>query len=244
MPLFKINQGSVLVFSLIILSIILSAAITVATVSVTNQRSATATGKSVQSFQVADSGIELALQKIYKGTYTSSDSLATAMTGMTCSGTTLTKSDVAGGTVSLTLFDTDGNPINCSDTSWRDKVVKVKSEGSAFGTTRVVETAVAASIIKVASDIETTGFALSGGRWCKTVDYSSAGFTSIPKIIVSISDTGYRDPRGTPSYDSDRTQVIYSSATTTDFRLCCSSSSHASNLYDLQCSAYWMAIQP
>ena len=145
MPLFKPNKGSVLVFSLIILSIILSAAITVATVSVTNQRSATATGKSVQSFQVADSGIELALQKIYKGTYTSSDSLATAMTGMACSGTTLTKSDVAGGTVSLTLFDTDGNPINCSDTSWRDKVVKVKSEGSAFGTTRVVETAVAAA---------------------------------------------------------------------------------------------------
>jgi Tfp pilus assembly protein PilX len=144
MPLFKINQGSVLVFSLIILSIILSAAITVATVSVTNQRSATATGKSVQSFQVADSGIELALQKIYKGTYTSSDSLATAMTGMTCSGTTLTKSDVAGGNVSLTLFDNSNNPINCSDTSWRDKVVKVKSEGSAFGTTRVVETAVAA----------------------------------------------------------------------------------------------------
>jgi Tfp pilus assembly protein PilX len=145
MSFLKPKKGSVLVFSLIILSIILSAAITVATVSVTNQRSATATGKSVQSFQVADSGIELALQKIYKGTYTSSDSLATAMTGMTCSGTTLTKSDVAGGNVSLTLFDTDGNPINCSDTSWRDKVVKVKSEGSAFGTTRVVETAVAAT---------------------------------------------------------------------------------------------------
>lgn len=143
MSLFRLKRGSVLVFSLIILSIILSAAITVATVSVRNQRSATSTGKSVQSFQVADSGVELALQKIYKGTYTSSDPLATAMTGMACSGTTLTKSDVAGGNVSLTLFDNDGNPINCSDTSWRDKVVKVKSEGSASGTTRVVETAVA-----------------------------------------------------------------------------------------------------
>ncbi len=194
MPLFKINQGSVLVFSLIILSIILSAAITVATVSVTNQRSATATGKSVQSFQVADSGIELALQKIYKGTYTSSDSLATAMTGMTCSGTTLTKSDVAGGNVSLTLFDNSNNPINCSDTSWRDKVVKVKSEGSAFGTTRVVETAVAAGglscVNKTVSLPDNTGGSLTsncdpGFIAVSCLDFKDAGGDRICSTSLS-----------------------------------------------------------
>lgn len=169
MKLFKPSRGSVLVFSLIILSIILSASLTVATVSLRNQRSATSTGKSVQSFQVADSGVELALQKIYKGTYTGTDSLATAMTGMTCSGTKASKTDVAGGTVSLTFFDNDGNPINCSDTAWRDKVVKVKSEGSASGTTRVVETAVAA----VAG-----GLVKYGGSYLTIGGVNNAGMTA------------------------------------------------------------------
>ncbi|MBP5993947.1 MAG: hypothetical protein KA731_03530 [Candidatus Moranbacteria bacterium] len=86
MPLLP-KKGSVLVFSLIILSIILSAAITVASVSITNQRSASSTGKSVQSFQVADSGIELALQKIYKNNYTDLNAMATAMGGgASCAG--------------------------------------------------------------------------------------------------------------------------------------------------------------
>ena len=91
----KSSRGSVLVFSLIILSIILSAAITVATVSVTNQRSASSTGKSVQSFQVADSGIELALQKIYKGNYATLNALATGMGGAaSCTGGAISKNNV------------------------------------------------------------------------------------------------------------------------------------------------------
>ena len=141
----KSSRGSVLVFSLIILSIILSAAITVATVSVTNQRSASSTGKSVQSFQVADSGIELALQKIYKGNYATLNALATGMGGAaSCTGGAISKNNVVGGSIKVSFYDNDGNLVTCTDTAWRDKVVRIKSEGAAFGTTRVVETAVAA----------------------------------------------------------------------------------------------------
>ena len=140
------QKGSVLVFSLIILSIILSAAITVATVSITNQRSASSTGKSVQSFQVADSGIELALQKIYKGNHATLSAMATAMGGgASCAGGTISKNNVVGGNIKVSFYDNDGNLVTCAATDWRDKVVRIKSEGSAFGTTRVVETAVAAA---------------------------------------------------------------------------------------------------
>lgn len=140
------KKGSVLVFSLIVLSIILSAAITVATVSVTNQRSASSTGKSVQSFQVADSGIELALQKIYKGSYTDLNAMATGMGGgASCAGGAISKNNVVGGAIKVSFYDNDGNLVACTATDWRDKVVRIKSEGSAFGTTRVVETAVAAA---------------------------------------------------------------------------------------------------
>ncbi len=140
------QKGSVLVFSLIVLSIILSAAITVVTVSITNQRSASSTGKSVQSFQVADSGIELALQKIYKNNYATLSAMATGMGGgASCSGGTISKNNVVGGSIKVSFYDNDGNLVTCAATDWRDKVVRIKSEGSAFGTTRVVETAVAAA---------------------------------------------------------------------------------------------------
>ena len=59
--IFKPKKGSVLVFSLIVLSILLSAAVAVATVSVSNRKSTLSTDKSNQSFQVANSGVELVL---------------------------------------------------------------------------------------------------------------------------------------------------------------------------------------
>lgn len=144
---FRPKQGSVLVFSLIVLSILLSAAVAVATVSVANRRSTLSTAKSNQSFQVADSGVELVLQQIYKPvpTHANLNALATALGGgAACAGGSITKTGVAGGDVRVSFFDKDDNLIGCADTNWRSKIVAVKSEGTAFGTTRLVETAVAA----------------------------------------------------------------------------------------------------
>ncbi|MDQ5901971.1 MAG: hypothetical protein QG606_187 [Patescibacteria group bacterium] len=146
--IFKPKKGSVLVFSLIVLSILLSAAVAVATVSVSNRKSTLSTDKSNQSFQVANSGVELVLRQIYKTvpTHASLNDLATALGGgAACAGGSITKTGVAGGDIRVSFFDKDDNLISCADTNWRGKVVGVKSEGTAFGTTRLVETAVAAA---------------------------------------------------------------------------------------------------
>lgn len=145
--IFKPKRGSVLVFSLIALSILLSAAVAVATVSVANRRSAFSTAKSNQSFQVADSGAELVLQQIYRTVppHANINALAVALGGgAACSGGSIAKSGVAGGDIKVSFYDKDDSLIGCTDANWRNKVVAIKSEGMAGGTTRLVETAVAA----------------------------------------------------------------------------------------------------
>lgn len=191
----KPKQGSVLVFSLIVLSILLSAAVAVATVSVANRRSTFSTAKSSQSFQVADSGAELVLQQIYKTlpTHASINALAAALGGgAACSGGAITKNGVAGGDIKVSFYDKDNNLISCTDTAWRSKVVAIKSEGTAAGTTRLVETAVAAG-----SDfgwVSLVGGPHSGGTTVRntTVDYyvkwSDSGDHSATKIC---QDAGY-----------------------------------------------------
>jgi len=169
----KLNQGSVLVFSLIVLSILLSAAVAVATVSVANRQSTFSTTKSSQSFQVADSGVELILQQIYKAvpTHASINALAAALGGgATCASGAITKTGVAGGDIKVSFYDKDNNLISCTDTAWRSKVVAIKSEGTAAGTTRLVETAVAAG-----SDfgwVNLVGGAHSGGTVALTETYN------------------------------------------------------------------------
>ena len=191
----KLNQGSVLVFSLIVLSILLSAAVAVATVSVANRQSTFSTTKSSQSFQVADSGVELILQQIYKAvpTHASINALAAALGGgATCASGAITKTGVAGGDIKVSFYDQNDNLIGCADTAWRSKVVAIKSEGTAGGTTRLVETAVAAG-----SDfgwVNLVGGPHSGGTTVRnaTYDYyvrwSDSGDHSATKIC---QDAGY-----------------------------------------------------
>ena len=191
----KLKQGSVLVFSLIVLSILLSAAVAIATVSVANRQSTFSTAKSNQSFQVADSGAELILQQIYKTvpTHASMSALAAALGGgATCAGGAITKSGVAGGNIKVSFYDQNDNLIDCADTAWRSKVVAIKSEGTAGGTTRLVETAVAAG-----SDfgwVNLVGGPHAGGVLQKnnTYDYYVAWFDGLDHSATKIcQDAGY-----------------------------------------------------
>ena len=139
------SKGSVLVFSLIVLSIVLSAALSVAVVNVSNRKSAGSTGQSVQSFQVADSGVEKTLKEIYKGSYTDLNAMAGALSSSCTPGSgKFAPFNVSGGTASVTFFNTNNQPIECTSPTWRDDVAKIKVEGTSAGTTRVIETAVAA----------------------------------------------------------------------------------------------------
>lgn len=191
----KLKQGSVLVFSLIVLSILLSAAVAIATVSVANRQSTFSTAKSNQSFQVADSGAELILQQIYKTvpTHASMSALAAALGGgATCAGGAITKSGVAGGNIKVSFYDQNDNLIDCADTAWRSKVVAIKSEGTAGGTTRLVETAVAAG-----SDfgwVNLVGGSHAGGTLQKdsSDDYYVVWFDGLDHSATKIcQDAGY-----------------------------------------------------
>ncbi len=150
MPFTKPNKGSVLVFSLIVLSIVLSAALSVAVVNVSNRKSAGSTGQSVQSFQVADSGVEKALKEIYKGSHANLSALQVAITGVspTLPATSCSAGSfsflVSGGISTVTFFDTNNAVIGCTESDWRNLVAKIKVEGTSAGTTRVIETAIAA----------------------------------------------------------------------------------------------------
>ncbi len=183
--IFKPKKGSVLVFSLIVLSILLSAAVAVATVSVANKKSTLSTDKSNQSFQVANSGVELVLRQIYKTvpTHATLNALATALGGgAACAGGSITKTGVAGGDVRVSFFDKDDNLIGCADTNWRGKVVGVKSEGTAFGTTRLVETAVAAAGDYGWVQIDPGVF--TGAGWTHYVNYA-AGNHSAQQMCIN-----------------------------------------------------------
>lgn len=169
MPKLKLptpSRGSVLVFSLIVLSFLLVAALSVATVTVSEKKISSTAGKSSLSFQTADSGVEAVLQKIYRGNYANLYALASdlhsgASSAECASGNasatpptpaTITF-DVGQGVSTVSFFTgTNGNDgyATCGDstgttgTDWREKVNKIKSEGTYANSTRAVEVAVAA----------------------------------------------------------------------------------------------------
>lgn len=124
-------------FSLVVLSLMLVTALTLLSSAVLGERAALSTGNSTRSFQSADSGVEQVLYQIYRENYTNLSGLATAA-GASCSGGTIVSS--SGWRVGF-YEGVDGNVrmTSCSDTDWRSRVTKIKSEGTATGTTRAEE---------------------------------------------------------------------------------------------------------
>ncbi|NTW15234.1 MAG: hypothetical protein HGA38_02565 [Candidatus Moranbacteria bacterium] len=135
-------KGSVLVFSLIVLSLMLVTALTLLSSAVLGERSALSTGNSTRSFQVADSGIEQILYQIYRKDHDTLSDLASAVGGASCVNGTIASS--SGWQVAFYEgADGETRMTACSDTDWRTRVTKLKSEGTATGTVRAVEVAVA-----------------------------------------------------------------------------------------------------
>lgn len=137
------RRGSVLVFSLLILSILLVTSLTILSTSLLDRKASLSTSSSTRSFQVADSGVEEALYQIYKADHPTLAALTASIAGATCSGSTLSFPSV-GGNASVTFYEDETTPYagGCNGTDWRDKVVKIKSEGVAGSNARAVEVAV------------------------------------------------------------------------------------------------------
>ena len=136
----KKTKASVLVFALIILFIGIAAAIGIASSTMISQKNSINTASSTQSFQVADSGAEIVLNKIKNA----SDGDTLGSLGLSCSSGVITGNIGTGKEYKITTFKIDeSNPITDCSASLSD-IDRIKSIGSYKNTNRAVEVAVAA----------------------------------------------------------------------------------------------------
>lgn len=171
----RTKRGSIIAFSVILLSILLTSGLSVVTVATLEKRSSLSTQKSVVAFQAADSGIERVLKRIYidnsPSVYTTAlnatmpdatlQQVAAGLQGVTgssCNGGSnkivATSSNEPAYTFEASFFDGSDVQITCSDTQWRDKVVRLKLEGFYRQTSRVIELGIKPRPICGDSDLE------------------------------------------------------------------------------------------
>lgn len=155
------QRGSIIAFSLIVLSFILTSGLAVITVASLERKSGLITQKSVVAFQAADSGAERVLERIYidnspslmvtpkDGTMPDATlqqvatNLLVVAGGATCDGSIdkiiATSSSTPPYTFEVTFYDGAGAIIDCTDATWRDKAIRLKVEGFYRQTARVIE---------------------------------------------------------------------------------------------------------
>lgn len=162
------HKGSIIAFSLILLFILLSSGLSVITVATVEKKSGLSTQKSVVAFQAADSGTERVLQRIYIENSPAYTAVAKfedmadltladvarnleEVRDVSCNTAndkvTATNRNDPPYTFEVTFFEAvEGPPgvftevpISCTDPDWRDKVVRIKTEGFYRQTARVLE---------------------------------------------------------------------------------------------------------
>lgn len=145
-------RGSVLVLSLLVLAMLLSAALSGAVAVIATKNSSRVTEKSSLSFEVADGAIENILRRVYQDSDSDLDTLANNLFGSAnCSNGVIsgTLPSSASGTYAVIFLDNNGAKLQCSGAGyntnllWRGKLVKLRSVGTYGGSTRVVEVGVA-----------------------------------------------------------------------------------------------------
>lgn len=145
-------RGSVLVFTLIVLAVLLSATLSAALVVVIDKNSSQTTEKSIVPFQLAEGAAENILKRIYKNRDATLDQLASNLHGTgsasgkpSCSNGTISGAlPSSAGTYEVTLYDNDGNELECNGpgystcAEWRTKAVSLVSTATYARTTRSV----------------------------------------------------------------------------------------------------------
>ncbi len=145
------RRGSVLVFSLLVMAMLLSAALTGAAAIIATRNSARASEKSVLVYPIADAAIESILYRIYKHADVDAtlNDFAGHLSGFDQCGVidsgVIGKTPPSGisGTYTAIFLDNNGSVITCNDTAWRSKVVKIRVSGIYAGLTRVIEVGIA-----------------------------------------------------------------------------------------------------
>jgi hypothetical protein len=190
----KSTKGSVLVFSLIILAIMLSAALSVLGVSIIEKKSSLSTGKAVQSFNVAQAGIERTLQAWRKDPNLTDLASLTSAIGGTCTDgagsapAVVSINPLVGGSTTLTFKDGTGTDIG-SCAADVNTLSTVRSLGIASGTSRAIETGVQGACFQM----HKTAFSGHGNDAPQGVAYDS--YTNSIWVKIPSSEVRQIDPR-------------------------------------------------
>ena len=138
----KLSRGSILAYSLILLGIVLVASIGMMSASVTNLKSVSSSDKSINAFQIADSGSQAVVRMLKEA----AGNELRDISGVTCDGSDAVVESPAnflGGKYKAIFQDSDGKTLACNDNI--SAVASVKSVGTYSDTARAVQVAVAAS---------------------------------------------------------------------------------------------------
>ena len=141
----KNKKGSILAYSLIVVSVMIAIVASLSVVTVIEKKGAVSTDSSVQAYQVADSGVQLAIKKINK---IISDDKAdeTKIEDLFTDCGNFGFTDGGAGKYKLAFFDNEGGTgtaLGCNVTI--DKIRNIKSVGEYKDTVRAVQVAVAAT---------------------------------------------------------------------------------------------------
>lgn len=140
----KLSRGSILAYSLILLGIVFVASIGMMSASVTNLRSVSSNDKSINAFQIADSGS----QAVIKMLKSAGGNDLGDVSGVSCSGGDAfveSPGNFLGGNYKVTFQNSDGETMKCNGAKGKiADVTSVKSVGTYADTARAVQVAVAA----------------------------------------------------------------------------------------------------
>ncbi len=138
----KLSRGSILAYSLILLGIVLVASIGMMSASVTNLKSVSSSDKSINAFQIADSGSQAVVRMLKEAAGNELQDIS----GVTCDGSDAVVESPAnflGGKYKAIFLDSDGKTLACNDNI--SAVASVKSVGTYSDTARAVQVAIAAA---------------------------------------------------------------------------------------------------
>lgn len=139
------ERGSVLVFSLLVLSMLLAMAVSAVSITIATKNSARSTEKSTLAFQLADGAAENVLKRVYRDSDATLDDLAGRLSHS--SGTNPPECDTgviegvlpeSAGGYTVTFYDDSDAQIGCTANGWRASLKYIVAVGSFAGTTRAI----------------------------------------------------------------------------------------------------------
>ena len=143
------RRGSILAYALIILAIMLSIVAAISVAAVIEKKSASSTDASVQTFQTADSCVQLAIKKINDAIsdISNPDPSIESAFDQSCNSDHIIENldgiPADAGSCDVSFYDSDNNLIeNCGDSGTVSGIARIKSIGKYKGTIRAVSVSI------------------------------------------------------------------------------------------------------